>query len=215
MFRFDPRLGLAVLLAITLPALSMADEPAERVEELPPLELSTPSKHQGQVSFGFGTHGAFSQLSGTYSLSPRLYARYGLGMNQGFGRSDLFHSSWTGSNGLEATQYFFSLGTPSLFRFGGGINVGAEVFMSNGPLYHGSWLAPGFGPRFSRYGSGFSPEGYGFGMFDADSSPFMSPWHRRAWNRDPSLAGNSWYIQVDVQQTTDQGTQGARISVGK
>jgi hypothetical protein len=180
----------------------MADKPSESPQDLPPLELSAPSNHSGQVSFGFGTHGAFSQVSGKYSLSPRLYARYGLGVSQGFGRSDLYASSLAGHSSLEPTQYFFSLGSPSLFRFGGGINLGAEVFMSNGPLYRGSWLTPGF----SRYG---------FGVFDAQTSPFMSPWHRRAWNRNPALEGMSWFIEIDVEQTTDQGTRGARVTVGK
>jgi hypothetical protein len=204
MFRFDLQRGLPVvaLLFLVLSAPTWADQPTESREELPPLELTVPSKHSGQVSFGFGTHGAFSQMSGMYTFSPRLYARYGLGVSQGFGRPDLFASSLTGNNGVEATQYFFSLGTPSLFQFGGGIHVGAEVFMSNGPLYHGSWLAPGFSP-------------YGLGFYDAEASSFMSPWHQRAWNRAPLLEGNSWYIQVDVQQTTDQGTQGARVTVGK
>lgn len=204
MFKIHNLLGLilAALLVIVLPGQSVADEPVEDPQDPLSLELSTPPKHSGQVSFGFGTHGAFSQMSGMYSLSPRLYARYGLGVSQGFGRSDLFASRLTGNHGLEATQYFFSLGTPSLLRFGAGINVGAEVYMSNGPLYQGSWFAPGS----SRYGLGF---------YDAETSAFMSPWHRRAWNRDPALEGKSWYIQFDVQQTTDQGTQGARLTVGK
>lgn len=200
-------LAFATLLALASPLPIRAEEPSGSQENLPPLELTVPSKHTGQVSFGFGTHGAFSQMSGIYSFSPRLYARYGLGMSQGYGPYDLLGSSLTASRELDATQYFFSLGTPSLFHLGAGIDVGAEVFMARGPLFDNPWIASGF----SRYGF----DRYGFDSFEGESSAFLSPWQRRAWMRDSSLPEKSWFVQFHFAETTDQGTRGASVTVGK
>lgn len=203
------RLWLAALIVLTLPVPIAAEEPVPIAAKEPPpdpraqspLDLSTASQHSGQVSFGFGTNGAFSQISGTYSLSPRLYARYGLGTGQALWHTSRFTPGSTGNGRFEATHFFFSLGSPAVFRFGSGIDLGAEVFVASAPV-QGFLLAPG--PSRSL----LDPLNY-------DSAPFMSPWHQRAWSRDPLTRGKSWLIQFDYTETTPTGTQGGRITIGK
>ena len=193
---------LASLLVLTLPTYSAAEEPPEELETEALLDLGGRSKHTKQVSFGFGSNGAMSALTGTYIFSPSLYARYGVGTTQALWRASQPMSSLTGNTGIAATQFFFSVGSPSLFQFGGGIDVGAEFFMANGPLFQHSLLTAG------------SPL-HGYDLFNQGSSHLMSSWHQRAWERDPLTEGKTWYVQFQSEVTTDSGTKGGRVTFSK
>jgi hypothetical protein len=189
------------VVVLTLSVHSSAENPPKSQETKPTLDIGQRSKHTGQLSFGFGTNGAFSTLTGVYTLSPGFYARYGLGANQGFSPGTQFSTSLTGNTGLGLNQYFLSVGSPSLFRLGERIDIGAEVYVSNAPAYRFSWLTPAALGHDS--------------LLDFGSSAFMGPWHQRAWHRDPLTEGKSWFLEFHHEQTTTTGTRGTRVTIGK